>query len=82
MQAIVVSEETLPGATHINEGRQRRGFAPLQVRVVSLIGAGRCSLASSRACHELIVRWACLPVLYVEHCLDRFFQLKGPARSC
>ena len=34
MQAIVVSEETLPGATHINEGRQRRGFAPLQVRVV------------------------------------------------
>jgi phosphopantetheine adenylyltransferase len=31
MEAIVVSEETMVGAQQINEGRARRGFAPLQV---------------------------------------------------
>lgn len=38
MQAIVVSHETLPGAQRINQGRAQRGFAPLQVVVVPVIG--------------------------------------------
>lgn len=39
MEAIVVSEETLPGALHINSGRVVRGFAPLLVLVVPVIGS-------------------------------------------
>lgn len=38
MEAIVVSHETLPGAVRINEGRIRRGFAPLTIVVVPIIG--------------------------------------------
>ena len=36
MQAIVVSQETIPGATAINEGRKRRGYQPLQVSTVAV----------------------------------------------
>ncbi len=39
MQALVVSQETLPGGLHINEGRVRRGFAPLVIVVVPVIGS-------------------------------------------
>mmetsp|Transcript_27151 Transcript_27151/g.59279 ORF Transcript_27151/g.59279 Transcript_27151/m.59279 type:complete len:454 (-) Transcript_27151:437-1798(-) len=39
MEAIVVSEETLPGAQHINAGRLSRGFQPLTVVVVPVLFA-------------------------------------------
>lgn len=38
MQAIVVSQETLPGAIKINQGRVARGYAPLLILVVPVIG--------------------------------------------
>lgn len=38
MQALVVSHETLPGGLAINAARQRRGFAPLDLVVVALVG--------------------------------------------
>ncbi|CAD7698077.1 unnamed protein product [Ostreobium quekettii] len=38
VEAIVVSRETIIGAEKINEGRSRRGFEPLQVIVVGLVG--------------------------------------------
>jgi pantetheine-phosphate adenylyltransferase len=37
--AIVVSEETLPGAVRINAGRAKLGFHPLAIVVVPVIGA-------------------------------------------
>jgi phosphopantetheine adenylyltransferase len=39
MEAIVVSHETLPGAVRINDGRLARGFAPLCIIVVPVIGS-------------------------------------------
>ncbi|GAX78898.1 hypothetical protein CEUSTIGMA_g6337.t1 [Chlamydomonas eustigma] len=41
MEAIVVSEETLSGAYAINAERQLKGFSPLQVVVVPVVGAHR-----------------------------------------
>ncbi|PNW74229.1 hypothetical protein CHLRE_13g590550v5 [Chlamydomonas reinhardtii] len=38
MEALVVSVETLPGATAINKGRAARGFAPLSIITVPVIG--------------------------------------------
>jgi phosphopantetheine adenylyltransferase len=38
MSALVVSVETLPGGTAINQGRLARGFAPLQLVTVALVG--------------------------------------------
>lgn len=38
MQALVVSHETLPGGQAINAGRAARGFAPLDLLVVPLLG--------------------------------------------
>jgi len=38
MEAVVVSQETLPGAHQINQGRVARGFSPLVVVVVPVIG--------------------------------------------
>lgn len=38
MQALVVSRETLPGGEAINQGRIARGFKPLHLVVVGLIG--------------------------------------------
>ena len=38
MDAIVVSDETLPGALSINTGRIKRGFTPLFIVVVPAIG--------------------------------------------
>lgn len=40
MEAIVVSKETLAGAEAINKGRANRGFRPLVVVIVPVIGAG------------------------------------------
>lgn len=40
MQALVVSHETLPGGAAINAGRAARGFAPLALVTVGLIGGG------------------------------------------
>lgn len=52
MQALVVSRETLPGGEAINAGRQRRGFSPLQLVVVGLIGGDASSKLSSTALRE------------------------------
>lgn len=38
MKCLVVSQETIKGGEHINAGRAARGFAPLQLVVVGLIG--------------------------------------------
>lgn len=38
MEAIVVSEETKSGAEYINTERVKRGYAPLAVIVVQLVG--------------------------------------------
>lgn len=38
MEAIVVSEETKPGAEYINTEREKRGYAPLAVIVIQLVG--------------------------------------------
>lgn len=38
MQALVVSSETVAGAEAINEDRKRRGFEPLQLIIVQLVG--------------------------------------------
>lgn len=38
MQALVASEETLAGALGVNEGRRRRGFKPLTIILVPVIG--------------------------------------------
>ena len=38
MEAIVVSEETKSGADVINEERRRRGYVPLAVVTVQLVG--------------------------------------------
>ena len=38
IQALVVSEETTKGADAINEARRERGFAPLAVVTVELVG--------------------------------------------
>ncbi len=45
----MVSEETLVGAQAINLGRERAGFAPLHVVVVSLVWprSGRAKLSST-----------------------------------
>ena len=40
MQALVVSRETVRGGEAINEGRRARGFAPLELVVVGLVGGG------------------------------------------
>ena len=40
MQALIVSQETVPGAEAINKDRQHRGFSPLSVFVVDLVGTG------------------------------------------
>ncbi|KAF8056133.1 Phosphopantetheine adenylyltransferase 1 [Scenedesmus sp. PABB004] len=46
MQALVVSQETLPGGEAINAGRARRGFAPLALVAVGLVG-GAAKLSST-----------------------------------
>ena len=46
-QAIIVSEETQLGAEAINVSRSRRGFAPLRVVVVGLVGDGGGTKLSS-----------------------------------
>ena len=46
-QVIVVSKETQPGAENINVSRRRRGFAPLMVVVVGLVGDGGGTKLSS-----------------------------------
>ena len=38
IQALVVSEETSKGADAINEARRERGYAPLAVVTVKLVG--------------------------------------------
>lgn len=40
MEAIVMSRETTRGAEQINEGRVRRGFLPLEMIAVELVGLG------------------------------------------
>jgi phosphopantetheine adenylyltransferase len=40
MRALVVSRETVRGGEAINEGRRARGFAPLELVVVGLVGDG------------------------------------------
>jgi pantetheine-phosphate adenylyltransferase len=47
MDALVVSEETLAGGTAINEGRAKRGFQPLQLVVVGVVGSGGAAKLSS-----------------------------------
>jgi pantetheine-phosphate adenylyltransferase len=39
VQAIVVSEETLAGAVKINDARKARGFKPLVLVIVPVLGA-------------------------------------------
>ncbi|EFJ48933.1 hypothetical protein VOLCADRAFT_59807, partial [Volvox carteri f. nagariensis] len=41
MEALVVSVETLPGAEAINAGRRARGFDPLTIIIVPVIGLRR-----------------------------------------
>lgn len=41
MEAIVVSLETVPGAEKINEGRRARGYCPLKIITVPLVGGSR-----------------------------------------
>ena len=38
MQALVVSSETIEGAEYINKDRKARGFEPLALIVVQLVG--------------------------------------------
>lgn len=38
MQALVVSEETIPGATSINQYRAAHGYPPLTIVIVKLVG--------------------------------------------
>jgi phosphopantetheine adenylyltransferase len=52
MQALVVSQETLPGGQAINSGRASRGFEQLQLVVVGLVGGGADSKLSSTALRE------------------------------
>jgi phosphopantetheine adenylyltransferase len=52
MQALVVSQETLPGGEAINSGRASRGFSQLQLVVVGLVGSGSDSKLSSTALRE------------------------------
>lgn len=54
MEALVVSQETLPGGEAINQGRARRGFAPLALVVVGLVGGdgGVAAKLSSTALRE------------------------------
>jgi phosphopantetheine adenylyltransferase len=52
MQALVVSQETIPGGEAINAGRASRGFEQLQLVVVGLIGGGSDSKLSSTALRE------------------------------
>jgi pantetheine-phosphate adenylyltransferase len=40
MRALVVSRETVKGGEAINDGRARRGLAPLELVVVGLVGGG------------------------------------------
>lgn len=53
MEAIIVSKETLSGAEAINKGRANRGFQPLVIVVVPVIGvreaAGKLSSTELRA---------------------------------
>lgn len=51
MQAIVVSRETLRGAQQINAGRARRGFPPLVVVVVPVMGS--CDPAAKLSSSQL-----------------------------
>eukprot|EP00201_Polytomella_parva_P001074 CAMPEP_0175076916 /NCGR_PEP_ID=MMETSP0052_2-20121109/23045_1 /TAXON_ID=51329 ORGANISM="Polytomella parva, Strain SAG 63-3" /NCGR_SAMPLE_ID=MMETSP0052_2 /ASSEMBLY_ACC=CAM_ASM_000194 /LENGTH=478 /DNA_ID=CAMNT_0016346213 /DNA_START=3 /DNA_END=1439 /DNA_ORIENTATION=- len=41
MEALVVSDETIPGGIAINQGRELRGFKPLDILVVPVIGIFR-----------------------------------------
>lgn len=43
MQALVVSKETLAGGEAINAGRAGRGFVPLRLMVVGLVGESAAS---------------------------------------
>jgi phosphopantetheine adenylyltransferase len=52
MQALVVSQETVPGGEAINTGRVSRAFQQLQLVVVGLIGGGSDSKLSSTALRE------------------------------
>ena len=48
MQALVVSQETVSGATAINEDRLRRGFNALVVVVVDIVGKGSKELEGEK----------------------------------
>lgn len=48
MQALVVSHETVPGAEAINEDRKRRGFRPLSIIVVDIVGKGSKELSGEK----------------------------------
>ena len=48
MQALVVSQETVPGAKAINKDRKERGFKSLAVIVVDLVGKGSKELQGEK----------------------------------
>jgi pantetheine-phosphate adenylyltransferase len=52
MDALVVSKETVPGAEAINRNRLVRGFKPLEIVVVGLVGEDGSSKLSSTALRE------------------------------
>jgi pantetheine-phosphate adenylyltransferase len=55
VQALVVSQETIPGANSINEYRASKGFPPLQLVIVNLVGlqaASGAKLSSTRLREE------------------------------
>lgn len=48
MEALVVSQETVSGAEAINEDRRQRGFLPLTIVVVDLVGKGSKELKGQK----------------------------------
>ncbi|KAK9800243.1 hypothetical protein WJX73_004964 [Symbiochloris irregularis] len=54
MQALVVSEETVPGAAAINQDRGRRGFAELTIIVVDTMGSTRSGAGGDKLSSTLL----------------------------
>lgn len=48
MDALIVSQETLPGGEAINEDRVQQGFQPLALIIVDLLGLGSKALGGQK----------------------------------